>query len=465
MALNYYGRGLARRASDPLSVALGYGATELGREVIQTVADPRNFYGTPHKRKSKTEKSSSKKQKMDMGNIVKESGRSNVSVSVIKKKGKVKHFKGATKAQPTKLFKQLVERATKAEHALGHKTDYEYFYMPPINRSSQGVGLAERTSAFSSQAISSTWGYSYKDYWMFHPYYFLDAASVLFNNKAATQSSYNPTTANSLGFGAEPGFEPATAKGLHARFTVVNSFESWIIKNNTQRTITVKILLCQPKAAGVSTSTPYSLESATYAAGGAYDFLGGPVTQWVYQINTDRTANQLTQNLPETLKTLPQGTPAWNSMFKSEMTEVVLEPGTTYDYHVEGPKDLTVDFEKYLQGNNLFDIRTYCRAPVFIWHADIVGNSGSLQGKRFAYLGTQNGTGVFLERKKYCKISCPANLVGPIVTEANLNGTKPQQIAFNRPRYFTYVWEDTDVPSATQIEVQKQNPQATSSIA
>lgn len=403
---------------------------------------------------------SSKKQKMQeagpTGEVSHDNGKSTIGVAVTKH-GHVKRFKKPARAQPTKLFKELVERALNPDMAFGHKTDYEYFYMPPLTLNAQTTGITSATpDAF--EAARTIDGTAYRDQWMFHPYYFLDAASVMFNNKAVTQNNYLPTTANTLGYGSEPGFEAASAGAIHSRFTVVNSGESWVIKNNTQRTITMKIILCAPKQPSTMFDNPYDVTTAAYTANGANDALFGPTIQWAQQLFDDRKAN-LTTNTPTYLKTLPMMSHGFNQLFKTEVTTVVLEPGTTYDYHVEGPKDLLVDLEKYFQGPKLHDIRTYCRAPIFIWHGDLCGNSVTPAGLRFSYSSTDKGTGVYLERKKYCKIQCPVNLVGPVVTA--FNATKPQQIAFNRPRYFTTVFSPVVVPAATNTEVEKQNPQAT----
>ena len=452
MSLSHY----ARRLTNPHAYYAGYALRKISQEMKDF-----DLVGKPSKRRaSHDHKFPAKKQKMQesgpSGEVSHDNGASTIGVAV-KKKGHVKRFAKPTKAQPTKLFKELVERAMKPEMALGHKSDYEYFYMPALTLNAQTVGITSATpDAF--EASRTVDGVAYRDQWMFHPYYFLDAASVMFNNKAISQNNYLPTTANTLGYGSEPGFEAAAAGSQHARFTVVNSGESWVIKNNTQRTITMKILLCAPKHCSTMFDNPYDVTTGTFAANGANDALFGPTIQWAQQLYDDRKGN-ITQNTPTYLKTLPQMTQGFNQMFKAETTTVVLEPGTTYDYHVEGPKDLVIDLEKYYQGPKLFDVRTYCRAPLFIWHGDLCGNSVTPAGLRFTFSPGDKGTGVYLERKKYCKIQCPANLVGPVVTA--FNATKPQQIAFNRPRYFTTVFSPVVVPAATNTEVEKQNPQAT----
>lgn len=446
---------MVRNAFD---AAVSYGVPAvLGPNVVEWVKDEQDLpRKKPRLSKGKDKKVS--QMKKSAGQINRESGNASVSAAVVKRGGKTHRYRKPTKAGPTKLFKELVHRSIHDIDATGTKTDHEYFYMPDIGINAQSIGLVDMKTAFTA---SNLFGITtYTDTWMFHPYYFLDAASVLFNNKPASQNGYLPTTANTLGYGTQPGLDNAQSpNGQHARFTVTNSFESWLIKNNTQRQITLKVVLCEPKNNSTMFTNTYDINTGTFAANGANDAIIGPSYQWAKMLFDDRN-QALTQNYPENLRTLPMHTPNFNQNFKTEVTEIVLEPGTSYNYHVEGPKDLEVNFEKYFVNDKLMDIRKYCRAPIFIWHGDIVGNSASKGGLRYPFIndGTPNGTGVYIERKKYCKIQAPMNLIGPMVTAFDVN--KPQQIAFNRPRYFTYVWAPIVVPSNINIEVNKENPQA-----
>lgn len=409
------------------------------------------------------------KNKMYGQTVSADSGKSSIRAVAVRRGPGIKRFRKMPSIKPDRNFKALVRKSLRPEMAVGRKTDYEYFYMGGINNNTQSIGIIDTQNAFKSEPTVVS-AYQYVDYWMFHPYYFLDAASVLFNNKAATQGGFNaasagyaPTTANTLGRGLEPGLGGTPAlTSQQAAFTVVNSAETWIIKNNTQRTFTLKIILCSPKKTGTSTTDPFDLNTGGFPLDNVQDALFGPSTQWGIQNQNDRI-NLLTQDLPTRLKTLPMACAGWNQLFKGEITEVVLEPGTVYNYHVEGPKMLEVDIKKYFQGPKLQDIRKYCRSPIFIWHTDMVGIKTEVQGLRYGYTpldDTGKGQGIYLERKKYCKIQCPTNMVGPIVQ--NFSSTQPQQIALNRPRYFTYNWLTGLDPDENMVSVQKENPQAPS---
>lgn len=454
------GRSVSAYGSSPLGPYSALAA----KEISDTLSKPKNWTGKPNPKKRKRDKEE------DMGNQTKEAavanedGNYNVGPVVRKfRRGAAKQVGKAKAPKPSSAFRTMVHKSLTNQESHGHKTDFEYFYMPDISINKQCIGVKDMASAFSfGNTVNGT---SYLDVPMFHSQYFLDAASVLFNNKSSSQGgggSFDLTTTGTFGYGASPGMGTVALNAQTAKFTVVNSMESWLIKNNTTRVITLKIVLCAPKVNGTSYNGPYDVDTGTYVAAGAPDFLGGPTYQWAKSQLGDRD-NGLTQNFPESLRTLPTSVTSWTKQWKHEITEVVLEPGSSYDYHVQGPKDLLVDFTKYLQGTKVYELRKYTRFPVFIWHADIVGNSGLVGGQRFAWSNPSTsadynaGQGVFLERKKYVKIQCPTNMAGPIVSTTN--PSNPQQIALNRSRYFTYQWNPSTVGLLRNKTVEKQNPQ------
>lgn len=413
---------------------------------------------TLKRRRSSTSSSSSqKKMKLpygdtNPGNINREAGdKTTTAPSSRKTSGNLKKFKKLKVGKPDPAFKKLVHKSLGEEEATGFKVDKEYLYFPQVLTNKQGLSVASSYSLFDIIGPANV-GHEYP---MFHPYYFLDAASVLFNNKAATVGSYLPTTSGTLGYGQEPGFPASAGFSQTARFTVINSYETWLIKNNTQRTVTIKILLCAVKKPNCSTVSPYDVYTGGYIANGAQDAACGPLNSW-NQCLVAENKQLLTADTENTLGLLPTSCRTWSEVWDHDYTQIVLEPGNTYSYHVEGPKDLVVDFSKYTGPNNdkLFDMRTYVRVPLFIYHMDLVGCVGRTDMQRASWgPSSADGTAIGIERTKYVKIACPVNLVGPVVSATN--ATKPQQIALNRHRYFHFNWGET-VIAGNAVEVTEQ---------
>lgn len=156
----------------------------------------------------------------------------------------------------------------------------------------------------------------------FDPLRVLDAASVLFNGKAA--AILNP------GF-ADAGNFNVTTKNM--KIKVISSSVMLKIKNNTQRTRRLAIY-----------------EIANKQIQNTFD----PIAHWT-SILTDEV-NKI-QNIGGSMQITNVGAspnvhPSWKTFYKMSETKLTLEPGQSHEMFVNGPSDTVYDYSKFFNGTN-----------------------------------------------------------------------------------------------------------------
>ena len=375
---------------------------------------------------------------------------------------KTAHFRKTRAKRPSHEFKAKVLKSLKGEEAIGVKQDISYMYFLSTALNKQTSYIAPNND-FAQVATYN--GITTTDFWMFHPQYFLDAASVLFNKKTATQGIYDLGNPYNIGDSNGAGVPTPPPNPQLARFTVIDSYETWHLKNNTQRAMKLKYYLCQPRSPGFSSSKSWNIYNG-YVVGNTPNPLVGPAAQW-----NATTADDLLQGVTNCyiteLHTEPTHNAAWNKFFKADLQILEIPPGGTHTLMVPGPKMLEVDFTKYIFDGNIQDIRTYCRAPLFILQTDLTGAKGDNFPGRDPYIVADgsnvpagDGTFVGFERVKKCKIAFPQQ-VGAI--EVNTSTTIPMLRATLRDRYISNTWIDVGTRgSAIDVNPNYVNPNQTS---
>lgn len=355
------------------------------------------------------------------GDPAREAGATTRVAASKRKRTAVSKPKGGKHVKPTKRFKELVVACNSAKDIHGRMHEvYSGSLITNGNLNQQGVGL-------------SMTNFTQYD---FTPELFLDAASVLFNNKVYS------VTAKGLVNPANIGYSTSTVTGADyassAVLTVKNSYVTYLLRNNTGRTITVDILLCAPKMAGMSGTNNIAINGA--AAATQPTSIGDPLSYWRNCIFDDITdgrnvaaiSNQ--QAAVEVLYTRPSMTASFARVFKTETTTIVLEPGQTYEYSYQGPKGLEIDFSKLFQHQCFMDIQKYSRFPIFITRMDMIGSTGT--NVAFGRLGevTSSANGIFVEKKVHYDIKMPEETGG--ITQAQ---GKSATLGFRRPAYALFV--------------------------
>nr|WAE42864.1 MAG: capsid protein [Cressdnaviricota sp.] len=302
------------------------------------------------------------------------------------KKGVASRRKKGVKVSPA--FKAKVIAATNSKMVSGYKEDVYY-------QATFGSALNQQTVGFNT-ALGVT---AAPSLWSFLPNYFLDAVSCLFHDKfVANNWSYSsgPGIAGDMG---------NLGNNDNLKFYVQDSYEVYHWKNNTNRGLKLKLYECAPKRVSMSTATPPT-------GGGEMDALLTPTAYWSNAMGTDTNSLfNLQAVTPAFLGLAPSQSPTFVQGYKTGMTEVFLEPGSTYTYKLQGPSNLDVDFMKYYVNGTLQDIQKYCRFVMPVVSSELCVDTGTGSSTIFGRMpwaqNAATGNVLGCERKLYCKIKMP----------------------------------------------------------
>lgn len=277
------------------------------------------------------------------------------NASFVKKKKNGKMSKKRKPAKVSQKFRKKV-RASLEDHLTGKYLKVHWALMGPPSSFTQSV---------------FDFGF------FFTPIRFIEAAGVMFNKDTPVefpaQSDINWT--NSY---------------IRKDF-IVNSYVTIELKNMSQRTYTITMYNCAPKTKGTSHA---------------------PLTTWSQGLIT-ATNNKTNpeSNVTTTLFNDPRQDPTFNYAYKVETTKIVLQPGQTNLFTVQGPSQLSVDWSKMFERNASVDsIRPFAlwsRGVFFTYYEDLV-NTANGQTGRIASTGVGIG-GLSAEYKEFFTMQCPAS--------------------------------------------------------
>lgn len=278
---------------------------------------------------------------------------------------KTRRVKGISKKKKkpvlvSKKFARKVQKALEKEDLKGKYLKVTYARMaPPASSTSQAV------IDFAN---------------VFAPIEYVDAADIMFNDGVAVE---NPTF-------ADLDWENVWARKDH----VLNSSMQLEMKNMSQRTYTLKIYVAQPR--GTATDPAPNDAVADWASGliVAQGNGGNP-------LGNDRT----------TLYSAPTDSPQFNQFWKVQCETVVLLPGQSHTYKLQGPQDMVIDYSKLriknvsAAPNWLVPISKFTRNVFVAGYCDLVTSTLAGSG-RFPTGGTGIG-GVVFEKRMFYKLKCP----------------------------------------------------------
>jgi len=297
---------------------------------------------------------------------------------------------------------------------------------------------------------------------------FLHQASVLFNGKADGARS-KTSFADSIGVtditGADVNRPTNNTSSLActAKFTVLNSYEKIYVKNNSERTVTIDLYICEPKRAMFDGQT--SVSTAGTALNPTPGESSNPHDSWLYALNQGNKTGQNVGNIGVTmLHTSPLGLAAFNTIFKSSKVNVKLEPGQDWNYFLQGPKMLDVDFSKYYKGvfntleGVLQPVQKWSRCLMWVVKQDLC-SEGSKAGRWSGGLIANQPNQLLVERTIHGTITVPES-TGMRVDGAALalRNDVPLQNNYRRPCYFANVY--SQVSSGDFLRVDEQNANA-----
>lgn len=286
------------------------------------------------------------------------------------KKNKKVHYKKNKKVKVSRNLRLKVQKVISGRDYPGfyHSIDYNEFNVTAQN--------AQATFQMSYDNLGEH---------VFSPNQFLNAASVLWNGKPVPAV---PGIADAFNF------DPKQTK-LYVR-------KSWVVtqfKNNTQRTIFLKMFNCRPKS-------DQNVNSALGQWGAALTEMAGSGAGGAYSENPLGVT-------PQTLHADPRGLKQFDKFFAAEVTKYVLDPGQVVDYVVQGPSNMMLDYSKFYNGGVYFAQQKMSRFQFGVMYLDLC--SGTLGGTaRFPdAVGAQNPC-LCWESNAYYSLDMPekAGIVG-----------------------------------------------------
>lgn len=153
-----------------------------------------------------------------------------------------------------------------------------------------------------------------------------------------------------------------------AKINVVSQSCVYRIRNNTGRTVTMKIYCCEPKTIDYSNTVGLN-----------------PVTVWGTGLNTQDNSLKSTGENPlevkvETLYSNPRMVQQFRNHYKFTETIVQIEPGKEYNYKVKGPS-MMYDFAKYWLDNKFYDKQRFTKQVFFTAYNDLTRTSLGTVGR------------------------------------------------------------------------------------
>lgn len=265
-------------------------------------------------------------------------------------------------------FKRKVIQALSANAATGRLTETSYVLSKPADNAQTVLDLGHSVD----NKIS-----------MFSPAYVQYVASVLYNNATTTQTPLS-STANF--------FSNRTFKCM-----VKNQRVTYNFKNNTARTMFLKLYLCSPKSKQSGNGYAASEYWTNSMFSDAQGFIG----------TTQGNKVNISNSTINTLWTTPRTSSKWNNMYQTEVTTVTLEAGKIYTYTVDGPNDKMYDLTKYWTDGVQFDnIQKMVKQLICVWHLDVVNTTGATVG-RFTDILPGDTHGLLIEQILHTSIEVP----------------------------------------------------------
>lgn len=299
------------------------------------------------------------------------------SVKHIKKKGGPKKFK-KNKVKVSRKLRKKINKVLEGKKMHGYykATFYSSYPLPATN--TQNVTSSTINDNFGTTGVYSNYVYAYA----FNPEDWLHMVSVLWNGKADSAVTRRYNDGGTIGYTVPSGaiseqpINNQTNNASEAEFTVSRSWEQYALKNNSLRTIYMKIYLCAPKRTGAEASTA---QTDTGTTGNIDPILSTPASVWVAGLAEDNRLGINVSNIPAiSLGLSPTSNQFFNKSFKTDVTVITLEPGQTYNYFIRGPSDFHVSMQKcfepssnYASKDLLMNIQKYSRCPLFVWKDDL----------------------------------------------------------------------------------------------
>jgi len=342
----------------------------------------------------------------------------------VKRKGLKKPVK-----VPTKLRKQI-QKVMENEAIFGKYLSIHYWAITP-GVPFQTTSVVDQNSfeyvGYPSQSGATT----PENRLLFSPQYVRYAVSRLCGNLAAQRTlRWDLTDTNDC------------LDAKTCRVKVLKQSATFRMRNNTARTVSMRIMCWSPK------STDYSSDVGTT-----------PLDIWSKALS-DQAGSQGTHENPTittifTLYNHPKYASQVRNMYNIEDTIVDIPAGKEYVYKVDGPA-MTYDYAKYWKENKFYDMQKFTKQVVITACNDLVKTSLNAFG-RYTDMTVASSGGVVIEQTGYIKFSVPEQ-VGFLKTTPVVGGA-PQNLDYRRYAFGIDNFQDTQTGAVSYIG--DENPQNT----
>lgn len=311
-------------------------------------------------------------------------------------------FRKKKEVRVTKKFKEKVTKALEPGRSVGW-----YMESGMVFEGNSTNGVYTFPNTFGDKQIADRINSNSSRIAPFSPLAVLDAASVLFNGKVASENNKFPITGT---YPNEIISWPAGTFDQHtAKIMVKNSYTSYVIKNNTNRTVIMQLYECAPKF-----NQDVLHDKDVYSQW--QDCLADEAT--IYNGSTVNKKINLSGATVNTLYSSPFQCKKLMQRWKIEKHEIILDPGQTYDHYMQGPQNVEYDYSKFWKPVNAnFDVDNcfmnlqskFTRQLMFTARLDLV-NNGSYGGRLGIPLSV--GGGLLFEYKHFYRVSVPEQTGG-----------------------------------------------------
>jgi len=330
-------------------------------------------------------------------------------------------------------------RAVRTAPKVGYKfkkkvqavNDYDKPYGEYIYVSDQQISQTERDdwAEYSTDNLGNYFA-------QFTPYQIWDAASVLFNAKAAV-----PNWLFNVAQGVNGNVR--YKQSLH----VINSYTNFEFKSTSAHVVNIEMFICYPKS---NNPSDYAINLALASKNGTnYDYA---------YLNESDVVTAGTYNLLTN-----QGTTAgmWGSLHREyKVVKVTLKfnPGEQKKHFLQGPKNMTIDGTKYTTSNNTLCLHAKFAPQVFFRVINDPTVNGIETGSTRQYNVSQWPSniqgGVAMRQRRHIRVRLPENTDASNIT--TLSEERQNTIYIGR-------WTKRDTTDIDQ-QVLVQNPLGTDGI-
>jgi len=354
-------------------------------------------------------------------------------------------------------------RSAASTNSYGTLTVGPYTSATMFTRCGKTTGLGSLRNWFAGGVHNETIAAG-ADWNFFSPLKVMDAASILWNNKAMA-ADYTLQTGNFLlPFNRSTGAlittaTPAAPDSQGNKIHIINSWVKFELKNNSHRLLTVEIYNCVSKTKS-PTETP--LETFYNIAGNMEE---NGATGRAIRIAYPTDAVDYIINDPAIQ---PAIFPAFNASWKYEKMTLTIAPGETHTHYIKGPKNVTYDYDRmYIDGNDktgYFNKHTMCVMmavkPDMVYASAGAGAAGATGSGRFIYGNSAYDAKVLnplsVEYSEVFKLSMPetAGFIQHAVTNGAAQGLNLRRDCYAFGNYTV----DPDEASMVYVRADEESP-------